>query len=91
MANNVVEHLTTVDILEDHVIVVLVNDHFPHAADVRVVKKHGKGSFPKSTNFLGGILGGLFRCRLRTGCSCSRTAADGDAGKNFDSKLCTQC
>ena len=41
MADDVVEHLASADILEDHVIVVLVNDHLPHAADVRVVEEHG--------------------------------------------------
>lgn len=38
MADDVVEHLTAVDVFEYHVVVMLVDNHFSHAADVRVVE-----------------------------------------------------
>ena len=41
VADDVVEHLAATDVLEDHVVVVLVDNHLPHAADVRVVEEHG--------------------------------------------------
>lgn len=77
MADNVIQHLATVHVLEDHIIVVLMDDHFSHAADIRVVKKHGKGGFAKSPNLLrcvprsltrGGIVGAIpihLRWRIR--------------------------
>lgn len=38
MTNDIVQHLTAVDKLEDHVIVVRMDDHLPHPADIRVVQ-----------------------------------------------------
>ena len=52
MTNNIIEHLSTVDILKDHVVVVLVDDHLSHAADVGVVEEHGEGSLSESANLL---------------------------------------
>jgi len=52
MANDIIEHLSTVDILKDHVVVVLVDDHLSHAADVGVVEEHGEGSLSESANLL---------------------------------------
>ena len=37
MTDDVIEHLTAVDILKDHVVVMLMDDHFAHAANVRVM------------------------------------------------------
>jgi len=59
MANNVIEHLAAVDILKDHVVVVLVDDHLSHAADVGVVEEHGEGGLAESADLLGGVLCGL--------------------------------
>jgi hypothetical protein len=38
MTDDIVQHLTAVDKLEDHVIMVRVHDHLPHPADIRVVQ-----------------------------------------------------
>ena len=40
MADNVIQHLTSADILGDHIVVMLMDDHLAHAADVRVVEEH---------------------------------------------------
>ena len=37
VADDIVQHLSAVDIFENHVVVVLMNDHLPHATDVGVV------------------------------------------------------
>ena len=60
MADDVIEHLASVDILKDHVVVMLMDDHFTHAADVGVVEQQGEGGLAESADFLGGVLGGLF-------------------------------
>ena len=52
VTDDVVQHLASVDILEHHVIVMLVDYHFSHAAYVGVIEKHGEGGFTKSANFL---------------------------------------
>ena len=39
VADDVVEHLAAVDALENYVIMVRVNDHFAHAADVGMVEE----------------------------------------------------
>ena len=41
MRDDVIEHLSAVDVLEDHVVVVRVDDQLAHAADVRVVEQLG--------------------------------------------------
>lgn len=38
MTDDIVQHLTAVDKLEDHVIMVRVHDHLPHPADIRVMQ-----------------------------------------------------
>ena len=63
VTNDVVEHLAAVDILSNHVVVVLVHDHLPHAANVRVVKEHGECGLAQRSNLLRGVLG-----RLLGGC-----------------------
>jgi hypothetical protein len=62
VADDVVQHLTSIDILENHIIVVLVNYHLSHATYVWMIKKHGKGGFAKSPDLFGGIFGSLPRC-----------------------------
>jgi hypothetical protein len=59
MADDIVQHLTSIDVLENHIIVMLMDDHLSHAAYVGVIEKHGKASFTKSSNLLGGIFGSL--------------------------------
>ena len=88
VADDVVEHLATADILEHHVVVVLVYDHLAHATDVRVVKKHRQGSFSQRPNLLRGILGGLLRGGLRIRRRCDAAGGRrGDAWEDLDSKL----
>ena len=41
VADDVVEHLSAAHVLEDHVIMMLMDDHFTHAADVGMVEEHG--------------------------------------------------
>lgn len=67
MTDDIVEHLATIDILEDHVVVVLVNNHLAHATDVGVVEKHRQGGLPERADLLRGILGCLFGGGLRVG------------------------
>jgi len=40
VADDVVEHLAAVDILANHVIMMLMNYHLAHAADVGMVEEH---------------------------------------------------
>ena len=62
VTDDIVQHLTSIDILKNHIIVMLVDYHFSHATYVGVIEKHGKGSFAKSPDLLGGIFGSLPRC-----------------------------
>ena len=88
VTDDVVKHLATVDVLEDHVIVVLVNDHLAHAAYVRMVEEHGEGRFSECASLFGSILGGLLGRRLRVG-GCCDTAGTlrSDAWEDLDSEL----
>jgi len=56
MADDVVEHLTTVNVFENHVVVVLVDNHFAHSADVGVIQEHGEGGLAEGSDFLGCVL-----------------------------------
>lgn len=47
MADYVVEHLTTIDVFENHVVVMVVDNHLSHATDIWVVEEHGKCRFPE--------------------------------------------
>ena len=85
MADDVVEHLAAADILEYHVIVVLVNDHLAHATDVRVVKEHGQRGLPKGPNLLRGVLRRLLGRRV--GRRRSSGPVGGHAGQDFDREL----
>ena len=88
MADDVVEHLTPVDVFEDHVVVMLMDDHFTHAADVRMVEQHRESSLPDGADFLGSV----FRCLLSDGL-WRRIRTIGNrrgwmhAGENFDGEL----
>ena len=62
VTDDIVQHLTSIDVLENHIIMMLVNYHFSHATYVWMIEKHGQGSFAKSPDFLGGIFGSLPRC-----------------------------
>jgi len=55
VTDDVVEHLTTVDIFEYHVVMMLMDDHLTHAADVRVMEEHGEGGLTESAYFFGSI------------------------------------
>jgi hypothetical protein len=59
VADDVVQHLPSIHVFKDHVVVVLVNDHLSHSTDIRVVQKHGKGGFTKCPNLLGSVFGSL--------------------------------
>lgn len=52
MADDIVQHLTAVDVFKDHIVMVLMDDHLSHTADVRMVKKHGESGFSKGPYFL---------------------------------------
>ena len=84
MTDNVVEHLAAVDVLENHVIMVLMNDHLAHAADVGMVEEHRKGRFAQGADLLGGILGGLFGGVGGEVCGGCRNVC---TWQNLDSKL----
>ena len=85
MADDVVEHLASADVLEDHVIVVLVDDHLSHAADVRVVEEHGQRRLAESADLLRSVLRCLLGGRFRGG----RTGGGvrGYAGQYLDGQL----
>jgi len=40
VADDVVEHLAAVDVFENHVVMMLMNDHLAHATDVGMVEEH---------------------------------------------------
>ena len=52
MTDDVVEHLPAIDVLEHHVVVVLVDNHLTHATNIRMMQKHGESSFTNGSNFL---------------------------------------
>lgn len=85
MADDVVEHLAAADVLEHHVVVVLVDDHLSHTAYVGMVEQHRQRSFTKGPYLLRGILGRLLRRRVGRGRRCG--PAGGHAGEDFDREL----
>lgn len=52
VANDVVQHLPAVDVLEDHVVVIGVDDKLAHSTDVRMMEEHGECGFTDGPNFL---------------------------------------
>ncbi len=87
VANNVIKHLTTVDILKDHVVVVGMDNHLPHAAYIRVMEEHRERRFANGSNFLGGVFRGLASNGVRTGITAVLLCRGIDSGKNFDGEL----
>ena len=57
VADDVVEHLSSRDVLERHVVVVRVDHHLRHPTDVRVVQQQHDRSLADRTDLLGGFLG----------------------------------
>lgn len=51
MTDDVVKHLATVDKLENHVVIIRLNNHFSHTADIRMEEEHGKSRLADSSNF----------------------------------------
>jgi hypothetical protein len=37
VADDVVQHLSSIHVLKDHIVVMLVNDHLSHSTDIRVI------------------------------------------------------
>lgn len=56
MRNNIIKHLAAVDELKYHVMVVLMGDEFPHAADIWMMEEEGDVCFPNRSNLLGFVL-----------------------------------
>ena len=66
VADDVVEHVSTIDVLEDHVIMILLNDHLAHATYVGMVEEHRDRSFAKDADLLQGrLFSGVGRVRGR--------------------------
>lgn len=67
MGDDIVEHLSSAHVFGHHVVVVLVDDHLTHTADVRVVKQLRKRGLSNRPGLLGSVLGGLLGCSLCVG------------------------
>jgi hypothetical protein len=67
VTDDIVKHLTTVYILEYHVVMMLMDDHLTHATNVWVMEKHGECCLAESTYLFGSILRGLLRDCFRAG------------------------
>lgn len=55
MRDNIVEHLTTVDVFKQHVPVICGAHDIPHATDVGMAHEADNGRFTRGPNFLGAI------------------------------------
>lgn len=60
MTDDVVEHLPSVDVLRDHVIMICVYDKLSHATDVWMVQEHAQRRFADRSDLLRGVLRRLF-------------------------------
>ena len=81
MGDDVVEHLTAVDVFEEHVPVVVGPNHVTHAADIRMVQEADDGSLPCCSYLLrmvGPLAVGLAVVLVR---GLSRNDLDGDLPK----------
>jgi hypothetical protein len=58
--DDVVEHLAAVDVFKDHVVVMRIDEHGFHAADVRVMEEEDDGGFADGASLLGQVLGVRF-------------------------------
>lgn len=61
MGNKIIQHLAIVDIIEYHVVMMLMRDDFAHTADVGMMEEHIESGFSKSADFFRAIYG-FFRC-----------------------------
>jgi GT2 family glycosyltransferase len=82
MGDDVVEHLTAVDILKQHVPVVVCTDDISHPTDVRVVEKRDNGGFAGSSDLLGLVCALLFSPALVA--IVGRAARDDFAGNLWE-------
>ena len=57
MRDDVVEHLSSAHVLEDHVVMIRMNHHLRHPTDMRMMKKKNDGRFSNSSDFFGSFLG----------------------------------
>ena len=90
VADDEIEHLPAVDVFEHHVVVVLMDDHLAHAADVGVVEEEGEGGLAQGADLLRGILGCLF-CEAVWDDAVDVGYGSGiDARKDLDSELRTR-
>ena len=89
VTNDVVQHLPSVNVLEYHVVVVLMNDHFSHATDIRMIEQHRERGFAEGADLFGGIPGGLTCCGVivDAGAVCLRWRVWVDAGQDLDGEL----
>jgi hypothetical protein len=88
MTDNVIQHLTTIHVFEDHVVVMLMHDHFTHSTDIWMVEKHGEGCFAECANFFRGVFCGLLGGSFRVGAvTMARRRRRVDSRKNFYGQL----
>lgn len=84
--DNVIEHLSPVDVFEYHVVVARMGDDFTHPADIRMIEKHAERSLADMSNFLARVLSlGLGQLGSRQRCS---RVIRGDARDDFHRELC---
>lgn len=86
MTDDIVKHLTTINVLGNHVIVVLMNDHLTHTADIWMMEEHRQSSFTKGTNLFRSILGSLASDSV-CGSSIGRRGCRIDPRKDLDCEL----
>lgn len=65
VADDIVEHLATRDVLKDHVVVVGVDHHLGHATDERMMEEKDNGSLADRPDLLRGFLGDSARDERR--------------------------
>jgi hypothetical protein len=87
MADDKVQHLPSVDVLEHHVVVMLMDDHLTHTADIGMVKEQREGCFAECADLFRGILGSLPRGGLRVRAIQLRSGRWMDAREDLDSEL----
>lgn len=80
MADDVVEHLTSVDILEEHIPVVICPDHVAHTTDVRMIGQGDDGGFTRCADLLAMV------CPFAL-CRCAVLSIVGASGDDLDSNL----
>ena len=86
VADDIVEHLPAVDVLKHHIVMVLVDDHLAHAADVGVVEQLGQRGLADGADLLGMVARGLLDGGLRVGVRLARREGL-CPGQDFDREL----